>query len=337
MLNNAHFYYKLMRKYVVIMGNMFNNINVIRYEKDSDVEISRFKVPISYGPKDKFVTRFESDPDLLKETQTILPRMSFELTKIEYDPERQQNPLARSAKGNSTTTAKSAFMGVPYDFMFEVNLYAKTIDDGNHIIEQILPYFNPDYTVTVTPIAELGFMKDIPIILTSVNQNIQYEGNFDQVRYVYWTLTFTLRGYLFGPITTPKIIRKSIANIFNDPSLVAGYVVRMNMANGNNGRFMTNDTVYQGSNYQTANAYGTVLTWDANTAKLIIGGAQGQFKVDNIIRGLNTNAAYTLESFETTPLKLATITVEPDPITAQPEDDFGYTVETVEWPLTSNT
>lgn len=337
MLNNAHFYYKLMRKYVVIMGNMFNNINVIRYEKDSDVEISRFKVPISYGPKDKFVTRFESDPDLLKETQTILPRMSFELTKIEYDPERQQNPLARSAKGNSTTTAKSAFMGVPYDFMFEVNLYAKTIDDGNHIIEQILPYFNPDYTVTVTPIAELGFMKDIPIILTSVNQNIQYEGNFDQVRYVYWTLTFTLRGYLFGPITTPKIIRKSIANIFNDPSLVAGYVVRMNMANGNNGRFMTNDTVYQGSNYQTANAYGTVLTWDANTAKLIIGGAQGQFKVDNIIRGLNTNAAYTLESFETTPLKLATITVQPDPITAEPEDDFGYTVETVEWPLTSNT
>jgi T4-like virus Myoviridae tail sheath stabiliser len=336
MLNNAHFYYKLMRKYVVIMGNMFNNINVIRYEKDSDVEISRFKVPISYGPKDKFVTRFESDPDLMKETQTILPRMSFELTKIEYDPQRQQNPLARSAKGNGTTTAKSAFMGVPYDFMFEVNLYAKTIDDGNHIIEQILPYFNPDYTVTVTPIAELGFMKDIPIILTSVTQNIQYEGNFDQVRYVYWTLTFTLRGYLFGPITTPKIIRKSIANIFNDPSLVAGYVVRMNMANGNNGRFMTNDTVYQGSNYQTANAYGTVLTWDANTAKLIIGGAQGQFKVDNIIRGMSTNAAYTLESFETTPLKLATITVEPDPITAQPEDDFGYTVSVSEWPETAN-
>lgn len=326
-----------MRKYVVIIGNLFNSINVIRYEKDSDVEISRFKVPISYGPKDKFVTRFESDPDLLKETQTILPRISFELQRIEYDPERQQNPLARSAKGNSTTTAKSAFMGVPYNFMFDVNLYAKTIDDGNHIIEQILPYFNPDYTVTVTPIAELGFMKDIPIILTSVNQNIQYEGNFDQVRYVYWTLTFTLRGYLFGPITTPKIIRKSIANIFNDPSLVAGYVVRMNMANGNNGRFMTNDTVYQGSNYQTANAYGTVLTWDANTAKLIIGGAQGQFKVDNIIRGMSTNAAYTLESFETTPLKLATITVEPDPITAQPEDDFGYTVAVSEWPLTSNT
>jgi hypothetical protein len=325
-----------MRKYVVIIGNLFNSINVIRYEKDSDVEISRFKVPISYGPKDKFVTRFESDPDLLKETQTILPRISFELQRIEYDPERQQNPLARSAKGNSTTTAKSAFMGVPYNFMFDVNLYAKTIDDGNHIIEQILPYFNPDYTVTVTPIAELGFMKDIPIILTSVNQNIQYEGNFDQVRYVYWTLTFTLRGYLFGPITTPKIIRKSIANIFNDPSLVAGYVVRMNMANGNNGRFMTNDTVYQGSNYQTANAYGTVLTWDANTAKLIIGGAQGQFKVDNIIRGMSTNAAYTLESFETTPLKLATITVEPDPITAQPEDDFGYTVSVSEWPETAN-
>lgn len=316
------------------MGNMFNNINVIRYEKDTDVEISRFKVPIVYGPKDKFVTRFESDPDLLKETQTVLPRLSFELTRIEYDPARQQNVLQRAAKGNSSTTNKSSYVGTPYNFMFEVNMYAKNIDDGNHILEQILPYFNPDYTVTVTPVAELGFLKDIPIILTSVNQNIQYEGNYDTVRYVYWTLTFTLRGYLFGPISTPKIIRKSIANIFNDPSLVAGYVIRMNMANGNNGIFKTSDTVYQGSNYQTANAYGTVLEWDSRINKLVIGGAQGQFKIDNIIRGLNTNAAYTLESFDTTPLKLATITVEPDPITAEPEDDFGYTVTITEFPET---
>lgn len=316
------------------MGNMLNNINIVRYEKDSDIEIQRFKVPVTYGPKDKFVTRFESDPDLLKETQINLPRISFELTKIEYDPVRQQNPLARNAKGNSTTTAKSTFMGTPYDFMFEVNLYAKTIDDGNHIIEQILPYFNPDYTVTVTPIAELGFLKDIPIILTSNNQNIQYEGGFDTVRYVYWTLTFTLKGYLFGPISTPKIIRKSIANIFNDPSLVAGYVIRMNMDAGNNGTFKISDTVYQGSNYQTANAYGTVLTWDPNLDKLVIGGAQGRFSVNNTIRALNTNAAYTLESFDSTPLKLANITVEPNPITAEPEDDFGYTVSITEFPET---
>jgi hypothetical protein len=228
-------------------------------------------------------------------------------------------------------------MAVPYNFMFEVNLYAKTIDDGNHIIEQILPYFNPDYTVTVTPIAELSLLKDIPIVLTSVNQNIQYEGNFDQVRYVYWTMTFTLKGFLFGPISTPKIIRKSIANIFNDPSLVAGYVIRMNMNNGNNGTFKIADTVYQGSNYQTANAYGTVIAWDPNQDKLIIGGAQGQFSVNNTIRAMNTNAAYRLESFDATPLKLATVTVEPDPITAEPDDDFGYTVTISEWPANSNT
>lgn len=336
MLNNEHFYYKLLRKYVVIMGNLFNNINIIRYEKDSDVEISRFKVPVIYAPKDKMVTRFESDPDLLKETQTILPRMSFELIRMEYDAERQQNVLARSAKGNSSTTTKSAFMGTPYNFMFEVNLYAKTIDDGNHIIEQILPYFNPDYTVTVTPIAELAFMKDIPIILNSVTQNIQYEGNYDTVRFVYWTLSFTLRGYLFGPITTPKIIRKSIANIFNDPSLVAGYVIKMNMGTGNNGTFKINDTVYQGSNYHTANAFGTVLSWDSALDKLMIGGAQGQFMVNNTIRAVNSNAAYTLGSFDTTPIKLAKITIEPDPITAEPGDDFGYTTTTVEFPETLN-
>lgn len=335
---SSPFYYKLIRKYVMVFGNMFNNITIVRREKDSDIEIQRVKVPLIYAPKDKFVTRYASDPDLFRQIQTTLPRMSFELTPtgITYDTSRKQNSLLKQYNCGGANGIASAYMGAPYDFTFELNIYTKTIDDGNQIIEQILPYFQPDFTMTVNPIPELGILKDIPIILNDVSYNPQYEGNYDSVRYVYWTLTFTLKGYLFGPISTPKIIRKSIANIFNDPSIVAGYTIKINTGTGNNGTFKISDTVYQGDTYQTATAIATVIDWSRPNQKLIISGAQGQFKVNNTIRALSTNAIYNLQTFDATPLKLVSITIEPDPIDAEPGDDYGYTETILEWPDTEN-
>ena len=319
----------------MVFGNMFNNINLIRTSATDDtVEVERFKVPIQYGPKDKYVARLESDPDLLKPTQTLLPRMSFEITDINYDANRQQNPLLKLAKSEDATRVSHQYMGTPYNINFDLNIYAKNIDDGNHIIEQIVPYFHPDFTVTTIPVPTLGYMKDIPIILNDVSSSTTYEGNWESVRYVYWTLKFTLKGYFFGPITTPKIIRKSIANIFNDPALFAGATIRINTANGNNGVFGTKDVVYQGSRYDTASAYGIVLDWNADLAKLTIGGAQGQFKVNSEIRSASTNPSYRIASFDTSPIKLTKIIVEPDPIDAEPDDDFGYTETIIEFPST---
>ena len=330
MLGNTHFHYRLLRKYVIIFGSMFNDITIIRTEKDSNNEIKRWKVPIVYAPKDHFVTRLESDPDLFREFQNILPRLSFEITGIGYDASRKQNSLLRAAKGDNASRVSSQFMGVPYDINFELNLYTKTIDDGTHIAEQILPYFNPDFTLTMNPVSELGFLKDIPIMLNSVTQNVTYEGNY--VRYVNWNFTFTLKGYFFGPITTPKIIRKSIANIFNDPSLVAGNIVRMYLDGGANSSFKIGDTVYQGNDYKTATAYGFVNEWDPQLKKIQIGGAQGQFKVNNTIRAVSTNAVYNIATFDASPLKLVKITVEPDPIDAEPDSDFGFTNTIQEFP-----
>lgn len=320
-----------MRKYVVLFGTMFNDISIIRSNSDS-TEKKRIKVPILYAPKDKWVTRLGGDPDLFRDFQTMLPRMSFEINGFEYDSARKQNSLLRVAKGDNASRVSSGFMGVPYDINFELNLYARNIDDGAQIVEQILPYFNPDFTVTINPVAELGFLKDIPIILSGVTQNIQYEGNYDTVRYVNWSLGFVMKGYFFGPISKPKIIRKSIANIFNDPSLVAGNVVRMYLDGTSNGTFQIGDTVYQGDNYQTASAYGFVNEWNPDLKKLQIGGAQGQFKPNNTIRAVSTNAAYNIAAFDVTPLKLAQITVEPDPIDAEPDDDFGYFTSIQEFP-----
>jgi hypothetical protein len=195
-----------------------------------------------------------------------------------------------------------------------------------------LPYFNPDYTATINPVSTLGILKDIPIIMNSVSNQVEYEGNFDTVRFVYWTLSFTMKAHFYGPVTNPKIIRKVIANIFNDPTLQAGYVTRLNLVSGNNGKFLQDDIAYQGDNYNSANAYGIVLSWSANTGKLALGGVQGQFKLNNTIRGLSSNAAFSLDSFDIAPLKLSKITIQPDPITAEPGDDYGYDIDIEEWP-----
>lgn len=296
------------------------------------VEIERVKVPIIYAPKEKYITRLLSDPELNRSIGSLLPRMSFDITSINYDPSRKQNTLLRTAKGNTASRTSSQYMGVPYDIGFELNIYAKNIDDGNHIVEQILPYFTPDYTIAINPVPEVGFVKDIPIVLNGINNTIEHEGNFDSVRYVTWTLTFNMKTYFFGPVSTPKIIRKVITNIYNDPSIVAGYVSKMNMESGNNGKFEENDIVYQGTSYESANAYGTVISWSANTGKLMVGGSQGQFKTNNTIRALSTNAQYQLASFDLTPLKLAKIVIQPDPITAGPEDAYGYDTVITEFP-----
>jgi hypothetical protein len=310
---------------------MFNNITVIRSNKTTGAEIERLKVPIIYAPKEKFFARFEADPDLTRELQIVLPRMSFELSGINYDATRKQNSLLRTAKANTTTRVGSQYMGVPYDLEFELNIYTRNIDDGTHIVEQILPYFNPDYTVTINAIPDIGFTKDVPIILNTVSNQIEHEGNFDAVRFVTWKLTFTMKANYYGPVSQSKIIREVNANIYNDLSLKAGNIIRVNTSGGNNGTFKISDTVYQGDNYQTATAYAQVITWDKQNNKLVIGGGQGQFKIGQTINATSTNASYNLTSFEAAPLKLVNINIVPKPNTAGPDDDYGYSTTITEY------
>jgi hypothetical protein len=336
MLSNAYFYHQLTRKYVILFGNMFNNIMIKRVNKNTGIEIERFKVPIVYAPKEKYYARLRADPDLERPIQVILPRMSFELTSFSYDASRKQNSLLRSGvAANTSIRGATQYMGVPYDLNFDLQIYARNVDDGTHIIEQVLPYFNPDYTVTVETIPALGFTKDVPIILNSVSNVIEHEGNFDAVRYVSWTLSFTMKANYYGPVQTPKIIRKVLANIYNDPNLRAGNIVRVNTTiPPANGSFKIDDIVYQGNDYNTATAYGVVLEWNRNNQRLVLGGTQGQFSPNNTIRAASTNATCNIVSFDASPLKLSEIKIEPNPIDAEPGEDFGYTTTVTEWPNT---
>jgi hypothetical protein len=329
MLQNGPFYHQLTRKAVILFGRLFDDIYLVRKNNQTGKETQRFLVPIIYAPKEKMVTRVLSDPDLLRQVQTILPRMSFEITGISYDSARKQNSMLKSAKANTATRASSMYMGVPYDITFSLNIYARNIDDGTQIVEQILPFFNPDFTVTTNMIPDLGFLKDVPVILNSVGNDITYEGNYDSVRYVNWTLTFTMKTYYYGPISYPKIIRTVYANLWNDENLKSAYITRLNVANAN-GVFKADDFVYQGPSYRDATAYGIVINYSANTGRLVLGATQGQFKVNNTIRAVSTNGVCQIQSFELTPQLFAEIKIEPDPITAEPGDDYGYDITITE-------
>lgn len=332
MLSNQHFYFQLTRKYVILFGTMFNNIIFVKTNRLTGEEIERQRVPILYAPKEKYIARLQSDPDLTRELQIVLPRMSFDLTGVSYDATRKLNSMLKNPRANTASRAVSQYMGVPYDLNFELNIYTRNIDDGTQIVEQILPYFNPDYTVTINSIPELGFLKDVPIILNSVSNQLEHEGNFDAVRYVTWKLEFTMKGYYYGPISHTNLIRKVEANIYNDTSINSGYTIKLNLSNGNNGTFRIEDVVYQGNNYRTANAYGIVLSWNPGRQLLELGSIQGQFHANHTIKAISTNSSYMISSFDFDPGKVVKITTQPDPLTATPSDDFGYDTTIQEWP-----
>jgi hypothetical protein len=330
----SHFYNKLTRKYVTAMGTLFNNITVVRQTLQTGTEIERFKVPVRYGPKEKWLERINADADLDAKGQISLPMISFVDASYTHDPTRKRNPLYRNVNSNDGSSYKTQYTGNPYNITWEVSVWGRTTTDADQIIEQILPTFNPDYTIPAIPIDDMGFTMDTPVILESVTKDLDYEGDFETLRVVRWTLTFTMKTYFWGPVANTGLIRTVFANTYIDPTIQSGAIVRMNLSNGNNGVFKIEDTIYQGNNLQTANAAAIVLHWSANNSYIRVGGAQGQFVVGQTIRASQSNAAYTIASFDATPLKVASIKVEPDPIDAEPTEDFGYTTTYIEYPET---
>lgn len=223
MLGNAHFYNRTIRKIVVAMGTVLNDIDIVRYTKDGLTAKERFRVPLSYGAKEKYLTRLTSDPTLTKSINTIVPRISFELTGMSYDSSRK---MVSTLQNSSVTNAgiKTQYSPVPYDFSFSASVYVRNTEDGTQIIEQIVPFFTPDFTVTLNLIPALGLKYDLPIILNSVSNEVDYEGDFLSTRLIIWNLDFTVKGYLFPPVKDGNVIRSANTNILNTSSANIKYV-----------------------------------------------------------------------------------------------------------------
>jgi len=253
MFNNVHFYHRTIRRCVVAFGNLFNQITLVKYAKGSFQEFERITVPISYSGNENFAQRLLGNPDLPAAVQIKLPRMSFEIAGISYDPSRKLSSFNEECAtvNNVRYTVPSP---TPYNIQFELNIYVRNMEDGTQIVEQILPYFNPDYTLAMTYVDEMNLVKNTPIILDDISHTNGFEGDRETVRYVNWRLTFTMKTYMYGPVSGPRdLIRHVTANTYN----------------------------------------------------------------------LGANTANNLPFF--------TITVEPDPITAGPDDAYGYDTQITEY------
>jgi hypothetical protein len=207
-----YFYHEILRRTVIAFGSLFNEIT-IKHKNSSDSVVSVIKVPLAYGPTQKFLSRLNQSADLSKPVQITLPRMSFEFTGLTYDASRKstttQTFTAKSVEDNKEI--KKTYLPVPYNMQFELSIMSKLNDDALQIVEQILPYFQPAYTMTIELVDIINEKRDIPVVLENITMQDDYEGDFTTRRVLIYTLRFTAKTYLFGPVSsaTKDIIKKS--------------------------------------------------------------------------------------------------------------------------------
>jgi len=226
MLNGNIYYHGIIRKSIVAFGRLFSDIYIDRKQGDSVTgqTAQRLQIPLAYAPKEKWIVRLDGDPNLENNTYTTLPRMSFEITGYNYDPSRKTNRM-QQVKSGTGTSQPTVYTPVPYNLDMSLYILTKTQEDGLQILEQILPTFTPEYTLTINSIPEMGIQSDVPIVLQSVQVEDNYDGSFQDRRFVIHTLNFQLKMNLYGPISDKNVITQVNANIgqnenFNAPNRV---------------------------------------------------------------------------------------------------------------------
>lgn len=206
-----HYYNEAIRKTVIAFGTLFNNIEIQKVDPTVGTTLEVEKVPLAYGPKQKFLTRLEQNPEVGRKVAITLPRLYFELTGVEYDAQRKTSPIQkfRAVISDEGSEVKVQYVPVPYNLSFELGIIAKSQDDGLQILEQILPYFQPNFNVTLNFIPDMNEKRDVAIILNNISHEDDWEDSFSQRRSITWTLSFTAKSYIYGPYSNNGIIRKA--------------------------------------------------------------------------------------------------------------------------------
>lgn len=322
-------YNQVIRKIVTGFGNIFDSIPLVRYNPDG-TEQERIIVPLAYATKERYVMRLQEDPTLDKKVQLTLPRMSFEMTGLTYDASRKQNTNIKNFAQTSSGMV-SQYNPVPYNFQFSLYLYVRNIEDGAQIIEHILPFFTPDYTIKLNLIPTMGIIKEVPIVLDSTSHEITYEGpRDDDTRMVVWTLNFTAKGFIFGNISASSIIKDSITNILNNNLAQSNVIFNLNA--GGTGTFQQGEIVYQGYTLNSALATAQVVSYNALNKELTVSNISGNFISSSPIIGAKTDANWIFNSFYVVPDKLAKIEIVPNPTTANANSSYTYTTTITEKP-----
>ena len=207
----SHFYNQIVRKNIIAFGTLFNNITMKSSDPDTGEVLEESKVPLAYGPKQKFLVRIGENASSSKVAIT-LPRIYFEMTGVEYDSSRKTSPIQKykTIIADNGNEVKVQYVPVPYNISFELGIIAKSQDDALQILEQILPYFQPSFSVTLNMIPDMNEKKDIAIVLNNIGTEDEWDDSFLNRRYIVYTLNFTMKSYLYGPYSTSNIIRKAI-------------------------------------------------------------------------------------------------------------------------------
>lgn len=331
MLGNTHFYNRTIRKIVVAFGTMFNDLYLVRYTKDGLTAKEKFKVPLSYGSKEKYITRITSDPTLTKSINTVVPRMSFEMTSLSYDSSRKQVSTMQSFGQGADGGINKQYAPIPYNYEFTLSIYVRNTEDGTQILEQILPFFTPDYTVSVNFIREMGKPYDLPIILNDVSTETDYEGDFMNTRLIVWTLTFTAKSFIFPPVkdVTGGIIYKANTSIYDDRTNASLQKVSLSSANSF-GTYITGEVI----RVADSGKFGTMQMFSNTNSSItmVVSDMNNPLAVGDKVVGDYSRASYTVSTLEETAQQMALIVTDPSPNTAGPDDMFGFAETIHEFP-----
>jgi hypothetical protein len=330
MLGQSHFAHRTIRKIVVTFGTLFNDLVIKRYDKTGRIEYEQMRVPLSYGAKEKYITRLTSDPTLTKSIATSLPRMSFDMTGMSYDNSRKQISLMRNYAANTSVHGiDGQFVPVPYNFDFSLSIYARNTEDATQIIEQILPSFTPDLTVTVNFVPRIGLKYDVPIILNSVQPSIDYEGDMMNTRMIMWDLTFTVKAYIFPKVNDALIIRDANTNIYIDTQKRDAQKVYIDVANGF-GTFAVVETV----RVEDSDTTGKVIYFNTVTQSMVLEDLTELIQPGDVLLGDNSNARYTVTRVDLSPIKVLNYYTTSDPDDAEAYEDYSYDDTITYWPET---
>lgn len=344
----THFYHEVIRKTIIGFGTLFNNVELQRTDNAGNV-VQTTKVPLNYGPREKFLARIEAEPDLdgRAETQITLPRMSFEMKGIQYDPSRKLGPvqLCRERKDGDTKQTYSTYSPVPYNIEFELNILSKNNEDSVQILEQILPYFQPVFNITINLISKMSEKKDIPIVLNSVGIQDDYEADFLTRRTLIHTLNFTAKSYLYGPVTTADVIRKVNVDISAAMETGSRYVrysatPAAKVDQNRDGSAIPFSAFSVASNTITLGGHGFVtgdkVTYNSDPSGTAVGGLTDKqnyyiIKIDDTSFRVAKSKSYARQGFAVDITSQGTggdhkfsVINDADHVLIEPDDDFGF-------------
>jgi hypothetical protein len=316
---------------VVTFGTLFNDLEIVRYTQAGTPK-EKLKVPLSYGSKERYLTRITSDPNLIKTINTLVPRMSFNLENLEYDTSRKQISTLRNFAGETDSTVKTQFVPVPYNYEFSLSIYVRNTEDGTQILEQILPFFTPDFSVVVDFIPSMNQKYTVPIILNSVSSTVDYEGvDADgTTRLIIWDLNFTAKSFIWPPVKSGNLITRANTQLFIDLSNTSQQKAYVDFANGY-GVLTQGETVRD-----IANNFVATVDYFSNTTtgEIILTGANKTLQPSYVLTGDYSNSRYAVQSLDQNALKAIKVITEPNPLNAGPEEDFGFTETIITYPDT---